>query len=90
MGPNNRLEKIIRSKLAALAGGLIICLATVQFYALRELLVAELLFVSAFLCLFLVGGAIYLIGAIAQQGLQAIEVTAHDFAEVRVRRRPRI
>lgn len=90
MRSHNSLRRVAHARLAAAAAGLVICFATIQFYSVRELLVAELLFVSVLLCLLLIGGTIYLLGAITQQGLHVIEAKAHRLAEVRVHWRKRV
>jgi len=90
MHSHNSLRRVAHSKLAAARAGAAIFFATIQFYLVRELLVAELLFISVLLCLLLVGGTIYLLGAITEQGLHGIEVKAHRLAEVRVHWRKRV
>lgn len=90
MHSHSSLAKVAHGKLAAVASSVLICFATIQFYSVRELLVAELLFVSVLLCLLLIGGTIYLLGAITQQGLHVIEAKAHRLAEVRVHWRKRV
>jgi hypothetical protein len=53
-----------------------------QVYFVRELIAAELLFVLGFAVLMVLGGVIYLIGAIGERGLDWMEAGVHFSAAV--------
>lgn len=52
-------------------------LMVVQFYVVRELLAAEVLFALAFLCIILLGVAFYFLGSIAERGADVMEAGLH-------------
>jgi hypothetical protein len=59
----------------------IACLVVLQFYAVRELLAAEVLFALAFLLLTLLVAAFYFIGSAAERGAGAVETGLHVGAQ---------
>jgi hypothetical protein len=55
----------------------ILCLLAVQFYAVRELLAAEVLFAVAFIFLSLIVGAFYVVGHTAERGADVLDNGLH-------------
>lgn len=53
------------------------CLLVVQFYAVGQLIAAEVLFALAFLFLILLGAACYFLGSIAERGADVMEAGLH-------------
>jgi hypothetical protein len=63
------MKKPLASVMAVLAGFFVL-----QFYLVRELLAAELLFGLGFAVLLVLGGLAYLVGCIAERGLKVANV----------------
>lgn len=60
----------------------IFALAVIQFYAMRELLAAEVLFAVAFIFVSLVVAAFYLVGSIAERGAEVVDSGIHRGTQV--------
>jgi hypothetical protein len=67
--------RVRNTTLSLLAVGIVL-----QIYFVRELLAAELLFGAVFALLFLLGGLLYLLGAITEHGFDWTEVGARLLA----------
>lgn len=72
MKVSTRLRHLLNARtLAAVIA--ILSVLVVQFYAVRELLAAEVLFALAFIFLGLMVAAFYFVGSVAERGADAVE-----------------